>query len=330
MQNKSVARQFFQTYLPKPLLKALDLKQCTLEDSSYIDNELQASFSDVVFDCPYLVKHKSHSNTSNAKVILLVEHQSTPDRLMPFRVYHYLFNLLYKHLKQRDESQSKDKLPVVYALVFYHGKQTPYPYPMCLTDCFDDVQGCTNAVNAGMHRNGDPLKIMAEIFAKPVDVIDINETHDDEIKHQQLLGIMTGALKHIWDRDITRHMVGLFERLDSVDMKDDVEQQYVLTALKYMLKKGNIDEAEPLLAAIDKLPATIRGEFMTAAEKIKELGIEIGEEQGVKKGRKEGREEERVDIAINLLKDGVDPSFVARNTGLELAVVLELKAQHQI
>ena len=302
MQNKSVARQFFQQYLPKPLLKALDLKQCKLEDSSYIDNELQASFSDVVFDCRY----KDDTNTSNAKVILLVEHQSTPDRLMPFRIYHYLFNLLYKHLKQRDASQSNDKLPVVYALVFYHGKQTPYPYPLRLTDCFDD-----------------PLKIMAKIFAKPVDVIDINETHDDEIKQQQLLGVMTGALKHIRDRDITRYMVGLIERLHCVDMKHDLEQQFVLTALKYMLKTGNIDEAEPLLAAIDKLPETIRGEFMTAAEKIEEYGEQKGIKKGIEKGIGLGLEK----AAINFLKDGAEPRFVARNTGIELADILKLKAQ---
>ena len=209
-----------------------------------------------------------------------------------------MFNLLYKHLKQRDKSQSKDKLPVVYALVFYHGKQTPYPYSLCLTDCFDD-----------------PLKIMAELFTKPVDIIEINKTHDDEIKRQQLLGVMTGALKHIWDRDITPHMVGFIEWLHSIDMKHDVEQQYVLMALKYMLIKGNIDEAKPLLAAIEKLPETIRGEFMTAAEKIKEYG------------REEGREEERVEIAINLLKDGAEPRFVVRNTGIELSVILKLKAQ---
>jgi hypothetical protein len=95
------------------------------------------------------------------------------------------------------------------------------------------------------------------------------------------LGIMAGALKHIRDWDITRYMIGLIERLHCVDMKHDFEQQFVLTALKYMLKTGNIDEAE------------------------------------------------RVEIAINFLKEGVEPSFVARNTGLELAVVLKLKAQHQ-
>jgi hypothetical protein len=57
---------------------------------------------------------------------------------------------------------------------------------------------------------------------------------------------------------------------------------------------------------------------MTAAEKIEEFG------------RKKGREESRVEIAVNFLKDGVEPRIIARNTGLELAVILKLKAQHRI
>lgn len=58
---------------------------------------------------------------------------------------------------------------------------------------------------------------------------------------------------------------------------------------------------------------------MTAAEKLEALG----EERGLEKGREEGREE----VAINSLKEGVDPQFVARITGLELAVIQRLKAE---
>ncbi len=168
---------------------------------------------------------------------------------------------------------------------------------------------------------------MANTFAKPVGLIDINETHDDEIKRQQLLGVMTGALKHIRDRDITRYMIGLFERLHLIDLGHNLEQQFVLTALKYMLKTGNIDEAKPLLAAIDKLPETIRGEFMTAAEKIEEYGREKGREEGIGLGLKKGREQSRTEIAVNFLNDGVEPRIIARNTGIELAIILKLKAQ---
>ena len=58
---------------------------------------------------------------------------------------------------------------------------------------------------------------------------------------------------------------------------------------------------------------------MTAAEKLRALGREEGLEQGIEKGLEK--------VAINSLKEGVDPQFVARITGLKLTVILKLKAQ---
>jgi hypothetical protein len=54
---------------------------------------------------------------------------------------------------------------------------------------------------------------------------------------------------------------------------------------------------------------------MTAAEKLREQGREQGIELGIKK------------VAINFLKDGIAPRIFARNTGIELAAILRLKAQ---
>jgi predicted transposase YdaD len=80
-----------------------------------------------------------------------------------------MFNMIYTLLKAREKEQRKDKLPVVYALVFYHVKPTPYPYSMSLADCFDD-----------------PLGIMSNMFNTPVPLIDVNQASDDELKQQQL------------------------------------------------------------------------------------------------------------------------------------------------
>jgi predicted transposase YdaD len=148
----------------------LDLTSFRLENCTYINNKLQESISDLVFDCRYKANYSG--GKTHAKVVLLIEHQSTADRFMPLRVYHYLFNMLHKKLRE----QAKDPLPAVYALVFYHGKQSPYPYSMGLEDCFDD-----------------PLGIMNDMFTQPVHLIDVNQISDDQLKQQRLLGIMTGC-----------------------------------------------------------------------------------------------------------------------------------------
>lgn len=172
MQNAVIAQQFFRYYLPQKLSNGLDFTAIKLENSTYIDDTLQETISDLVVSCSYESDTvKSKHDHSDAKIVLLLEHQSSPDRLMVFRVFHYLFNMLHSLLKQRQKSQLKDKLPAAYLLVFYHGKQTPYPFSMELIDCFDD-----------------PLKVMNDLFINPVKLIDVNQVQDDEIHRQNLLG----------------------------------------------------------------------------------------------------------------------------------------------
>ncbi|MFT4926646.1 MAG: flagellar biosynthesis/type III secretory pathway protein FliH [Phenylobacterium sp.] len=86
-----------------------------------------------------------------------------------------------------------------------------------------------------------------------------------------------------------------------------------------MLFVGNIVDIKQFVQGIAKLPESIRGEAMTAAEQLRALGRE--------EGREEGLEEGTVKVAINSLKEGIEPRFVARITGLELAVILKLKAR---
>lgn len=302
MQNDIVAQEFFQYHLPASIRNALDLKFSRLESSSYITDALKETFSDLVFTCRY----KNDVTKTKARIALLVEHQSTADRLMPFRVFHYLFNLLYRLSKEDSDDQPKDKLPAVYALVFYHGKQTPYPYSMNLLSCFDD-----------------PLGIMNKMFENDVALIDVNQVTDDELERQQLIGTVTSALKYSRVKDIAPHLLRLMKKINSMDLNHPLAVNSIKTLLaNYMLGVGKIANVEQFVKDVWQLPEPIRGELMTAAEQLEA----IGEKKGLKKGLEKGREEGREEVAINLLKEGTEPQFVARISGLELDVVLKLQA----
>ncbi|MBQ7250793.1 MAG: PD-(D/E)XK nuclease family transposase [Bacilli bacterium] len=53
--------------------------------------------------------------------------------------------------------------------------------------------------------------------------------------------------------------------------------------------------------------------------------MELGEKRGLEKGRKEGAEQSKREIALALLKRGIDPEQVSEDTGLPLETVLSLK-----
>ena len=91
------------------------------------------------------------------------------------------------------------------------------------------------------------------------------------------------------------------------------------TTLNYFLAVGNTEDLAQFIQNGLHLPEPIRGEFMTIAEQLQAMGEELGEKQGESKRNKE--------IAVNLLKEGTEPAFVTRMTGLDMNMVLELKAK---
>ena len=54
---------------------------------------------------------------------------------------------------------------------------------------------------------------------------------------------------------------------------------------------------------------------------------EEARKEGLEEGREEGKQEEKMQNAINFLKLGAEPDFVARGTRLDLNTVLELQKQ---
>jgi predicted transposase/invertase (TIGR01784 family) len=290
MENKAIAQGFMQYYLPSHIRDALDLDSLSLEHDSYLDAALRETVSDLVYQCKLAGEP--------AFLALLVEHQSTPDPHMPVRIGHYLFSLLTKQLKQTPS----EPLAPVHALVFYHGSQTPYPYSMSLADCFKD-----------------PLGLMKTLFQEPIPLVDINQLSDDELKQQRWIGIVARVLKHIREPHIDPYLLEWL--LDCAALGDQNHQQleFIKTLLNYVTRTGNVIDIDHLVEESHRLPKPIGDTFMTIAEQL--------EARGEAKGKAKGKAEGKAETALNLLKEGTDPQFVAKVTGLSLEDVMKL-TQH--
>ena len=89
------------------------LDQLTLESASFVDPSLRHRQSDLLFKTTL-------TNQKPLLVYILVEHQSTSDRWMPFRLLCYMVNIWQNARKQEPEQKS---LPLILPVVFYQGKQ---------------------------------------------------------------------------------------------------------------------------------------------------------------------------------------------------------------
>jgi predicted transposase/invertase (TIGR01784 family) len=295
MEHKPVAADFFNHHLPSKVRQALNVESLKLIQQSYVDNGMQESISDLVFSCELADKP--------AYLALLVEHQSSPDPMLPFRIHGYLFGILQSYRKQRPNGL----LPAVYTLVFYHGEATPYPYSLDLLDVFDD-----------------PLGLMREVLYQPLSLIDVNQLTDEELMKQQWVGPMARALKHIRERDLAPFALDILGTLTwSMTEAEAVELLQLL--LNYLLKVGNIEDVKTFVeVSTERLSGPVRSEIMTFADKLKDEGMQQGIQEGRREGIQAGSQERAEKIALTMLQEGVEAAFVAKVTGLSLSHVERL------
>ncbi len=97
--------------LPTDLAVRLDLGQLARVPASFVDEALKWRYSDLLFTAPL--------DGRDAFVYLLVEHQSSADPLMAFRMLRYVTRIWDQHLRGHPKAR---RLPAVIPLVVYHGR----------------------------------------------------------------------------------------------------------------------------------------------------------------------------------------------------------------
>lgn len=286
MEYQEFASEFFQTHLPKVFSEKLDYSSLRLLKETHLDKALQKTVNDLLYSC--------NISGKESYISLLVEHQSSADKQIAFRIYHYLFSLLNSHLKQHPDQP----LPPVYVMLFYHGEITPYPYSLNLLDSFDD-----------------PMGLMQNVLFQPVPIVDVNQIPDEQLEKQAWVGILSKTMKYIRQPEFTPYAINILRQLPHVSTIRAREMLYQL--LVYILSAGEIIDIDELIETSLELPEPVRREIMTAAEQL--------EARGKAKGKAEGVATAKETIARNLLDEGVDPAFVAKVTGLTVEKVCSMK-----
>jgi predicted transposase/invertase (TIGR01784 family) len=194
MINQIAAQNFLEYYLPADFKAMLDFSTIKVEKESYVEESLRQQFSDIV----YSVKTK---NNDKAFIYALLEHQSTVDPWIAMRLWKY--NLLFCEKHRKD----KGKLPLIYNIVIYNGKEV-YNAPRNLWELFaDPVQA---------------KKLMSEDYQ----LVDLQSMSDDEIIYKKHFGMMEYMLKHIHQRDIIKLWGDFLEKF-KLELIIDRAQGYI-------------------------------------------------------------------------------------------------------
>ena len=90
LSHRATAKDFLDIHLPGPLRALCNLNTLQLESGSFIDDELRASHSDILYSL--------QTQAGEGYIYLLIEHQSSADRHMAFRLMRYAIAAMQRHL----------------------------------------------------------------------------------------------------------------------------------------------------------------------------------------------------------------------------------------
>jgi len=103
---------FLQEFISTDIVDRLDLSSLRQENVSFITDNLQEYFSDIIYSC--------HLNSGKqVRIVFLLEHKSYSDANLTLQLLRYLTEAYDSQLNK----QKQDKIDVHIPIVIYHGNE---------------------------------------------------------------------------------------------------------------------------------------------------------------------------------------------------------------
>ncbi len=252
LSNPEVAKEFLTAFLPKHMLEKIDLSKLECQPGTYIDPDLVDRYSDVVFSVGFNQEHTAY-------LYVLIEHQSTADPDIVFRTLGYSMRFMLDHAKKT----GINKFPVLFPFVYYHGKDTPYPYSLNWEEAFESG-----------------FDSLTRTLTNPLHLIDLNQISEQSLRSYQWLYGVAVTMKYIRDPNLASWLTQGLEQMSSLPT-DSTVIDLILSTIYYVINRSDsIDMDQIKEEILPHLPKPAQEGVMTLAERLRIEGREEGREEG--------------------------------------------------
>jgi predicted transposase/invertase (TIGR01784 family) len=292
LSDPDTARDFLAIHLPETLRNLCDLSTLRLEPGTFLDKDLRAHYSDILYSV-------GTTTDNTGYIYAVVEHQSTPDKLMAFRLMRYTLSVMNNHLRK-----GHDRLPLVIPMLFYHGTTSPYPFSTNWIDLFD-------------------LPAIAwKLYSQPFPLVDVTVLDDNNIMQHKRIAVLELVQRDIRRRDLLEFVGKIVLALQS----NPCTPEQMESLLTYMAVNGETTDPKQFIDMLTKgLPEYEDVNMATIAQYLEEKGRQEGRQEGMASGMEKGRQEEKRQVASKMLMKGIDPVLVIQVTGLTAQELEQLK-----
>ncbi len=283
------ARSFLQRYVPEELSQTLNWSTLRLLEGSFVDEELRRSETDFLYEVERV------ESDASLWLYILLEHQSTPDRWMGFRLLKYCCRIWDVNLQERPAPRA---LRPIVPLVFYQGERS-WLYSTEFSDLF-----------------AESVRDWPWTPRFAYELIDQSGMQPDEVQGElnvRLMQLLLLAAYHpgvAWMEQVAR-LLGL---LSSLPPSGGIN--YIRVFVRYLLSTQEPERVAAFREALRQRAPEVGEDLMTTY--AQELLAE---------GEEKGRAKNQVDVIEGLLREGVEWSVIERATGIGETQFQALKQQ---
>ena len=223
----------------------------------------------------------------DGKIVILIEHQSTINRNMPFRFLEYIARI-YEKITTKDEKFGRKlvKLPVPEFYVFYNGKDDyPTESIMKLSDAFMELD---DKLRNQLENSNYPLEIS-------VKVININVDKENPILKR------CEALKQYSE----------FIEQVRFNIENDVPEP-LTNAIKQSIKNGFLSDY------LNRKSTEVQNMLLAEYDYDTDIAVQRREsfEEGISIGMSQGAHQAKLETAKSMKLENMSTSMIAHFTGL--------------
>ena len=265
----------------------LDFSAITYHQRSFISQALQQRESDVLLS----VGFNDETSTDELLIYILIEHQSTVDKTMGFRLLSYMMQIWEAQRKEWESSKtpvSEWRLQPILPILFYTGDGR-WTAPLSLTAIMDVPE-------------------ILSRFVPSFDTLFLGvKSTDPEVLTEagHPLGWLLSVLQREDAEDTSEISEALSAAVSHLAAVDEAFAPQVAEAFRYFVRliyhRRSVDEREGLIGIIREHIQNEK-ELETMAQTTAELLIEQGRVEGKVEGRVEGKVEGKQDAVLKILQ----------------------------
>ncbi len=278
LQDKEYVRGLIQIVAPD-IETFLDFSQITYQKRSFISEALRERESDVLLSVPFQ-EDTDATDTDALLVYILIEHQSTVDKTMGFRLLSYMMQIWEAQRREWETAKTPEnerRLQPILPILFYTGDR-PWTTPVSLTTIMDVPEilerfvpsfdtlflGVKETEAEALTQSGHPLGWLLRVLQKEhADETEISEALADAMSH--IASADEGFAPQV--AEALRYFVQLIFHRRSLDERDalvDIIRQHIQehkeletmtqTTAEFLREQGKAEgKAEGIQDAILKL-----------------------------------------------------------------------------